>query len=156
MCIRDRYYYPPLRQKSKFALPWTGPWRVVEQVTAVDYRIELLSNTRKKRVVHHDSLKPFEGTGRFTDDEQSEVKDIPLLSPTDKEDIVKEQSLNDIADLFMPQSAYLSEVPSAFKSLPMDGYTSSDLDTNVQRPRAQRRPLRRRSRLKAPTRYSPG
>ena len=80
-----RYYYPPLKQKSKFALPWTGPWRVVERTSVVDYKIELVSNTKKKRVVHHDSLKPFEGTGRFTEDESSVIPDLPLLSPSDQE-----------------------------------------------------------------------
>ena len=150
-----RYYYPPLRQQSKFALPWTGPWRIVEQTSAVDYRIELVSNPKKKRVVHYDTLKPFEGTGRFTEDNSASDKDIPLISPTDGEDIVKDKTLDSMADLFMPQSAYLSDVPNAFQDVPGDGYTSSDSDTDLPRPRAPRRHLRPRSRLKAPSKYSP-
>ena len=56
-----RWYYPPLRQGNKFGLPWTGPWRIVSRPTDVDYKIKLVANPRKTRVVHHDVLKPYEG-----------------------------------------------------------------------------------------------
>ena len=55
-----RYYYKPLTQANKFARPWTGPWKIMQQVTEVDYRIALLSNPKKTRIVHYDVLKPFE------------------------------------------------------------------------------------------------
>ena len=39
-----RYYYLPLTQNNKFARPCTGPWRIIDRVTEVDYRIALVSN----------------------------------------------------------------------------------------------------------------
>ena len=55
-----RYYYPPEKQKSKFARPWLGPYEVVQKVTDVNYRIKEVANPDKTRVVHFDSLKPYE------------------------------------------------------------------------------------------------
>lgn len=56
-----RYYYPVVANRNKFARPWIGPYRISEQVTEVDYRIERLSEPRKPRVVHYDNLKPYIG-----------------------------------------------------------------------------------------------
>jgi hypothetical protein len=42
------------------ALPWTGPWRVVEHMTDVDYKIESVSKPGCLRVIHMDNLKKFE------------------------------------------------------------------------------------------------
>jgi len=55
-----RYYYPPCKTTNKFARPWIGPFQVMERVTAVDYRIQLVSDPEKKRVVHIDNLKAYE------------------------------------------------------------------------------------------------
>ena len=55
-----RYYYPPARNTNKFARPWIGPFVVLERTTLVDYRIQLVSNPTKIRVVHIDNLKPYE------------------------------------------------------------------------------------------------
>jgi len=66
-----RYYYPPLMQTSKFARPWEGPYKVLEKTTEVDYRIQSVANPTKVKVVHFDTLKPFEGS-----DEGAEIPDV--------------------------------------------------------------------------------
>ena len=38
----------------------TGPWRVIEVATDVDYKKESVSKPGCLRVVHMDNLKPFE------------------------------------------------------------------------------------------------
>ena len=120
----------------------------------MDYKIELVSSPNKKRVVHHDSLKPFEGTGRFTDDEVLSDHDRPILSPTDKEDDAPNKALDDMADLFMPQSALMSDVPDAYRdTAPCDSSTDSEDDGSPPLP--QRRRLRPRNRLKPPARFTP-
>ena len=160
-----RYYYPPLRQKSKFARPWTGPWRIVELTSTVDYRIELVSNTKKRRVVHHDSLKPFEGTGRFTDsDSSSDSLDTPLSSDKgfllennnvlDNKNVLddKNNCQDDIGDLFVPRGSELSDLPASIKNVPSEEL-SSDSDDDSPPPKPRRtRPQRVRRR---PQRYSP-
>ena len=55
-----RYYYPPSKTTNKFARPWIGPFLIQERVTPVDYRIVLVSDQKKIRVVHIDNLKPYE------------------------------------------------------------------------------------------------
>ena len=55
-----RYYYPPSKTTNKFARPWVGPFIVLERTSTVDYKIQLVSNPAKVRVVHIDNLKPFE------------------------------------------------------------------------------------------------
>jgi hypothetical protein len=56
-----RYYYLPLRNVNKFALPWVGPYRITRKVGDVDYQIELVSDPGRVKVVHVDDLKPYEG-----------------------------------------------------------------------------------------------
>ena len=77
-----------------------------------------MSNPRKRRVVHQDNLKAFEGTGRFTEDEEASEPNVPLLSPTDDENTKKDKALDDLADLFMPHSAQLSDVPCTLHNTP--------------------------------------
>ena len=52
-----RYYYLPIKISGKFIKPWTGPWKVIKQVTEVDYRIARLADLKNTRVVHIDHLK---------------------------------------------------------------------------------------------------
>jgi len=54
-----RYYYPPAKQTNKFARPWLGPFKVIDQPTTVDYTIQLVSDPTKTRTVHIDNLKPY-------------------------------------------------------------------------------------------------
>ena len=88
-----RYFYLPLTQGNKFARPWTGPWRIISKVTDVDYRISLVSQPAKTRVVHVDYLKPFER------------QEIPSTN-IDRNDDVTSQSpdepLSDIGRLYRP------------------------------------------------------
>ena len=105
--------------------------------------------------MHHDSLKPFEGTGCFTDEETQSELDIPLLSPTDGEDNAKDKALDDMADLFMPQSSHLSTIPDAYRDAPTDAWSSSDTDTAYPPARPQWKRLRPRDRLRAPSRFLP-
>ena len=55
-----RYYYPPASNTNKFARPWIGPFKVLERVTDVDYKIQLVSDPKKTRTIHIDNLKPYE------------------------------------------------------------------------------------------------
>ena len=84
-----RYFYLPLTQGNKFARPWTGPWRIISKVTEVDYRISLVSQPAKTRVVHMDYLKPFER------------QELPT-SDIDHRDDAQDDSLDDIAGLYHP------------------------------------------------------
>jgi transposase InsO family protein len=72
-----RYYYLPLRNANKFALPWLGPYRVVRRVGEVDYKIELLSDVTKRRVVHVDDLKLYEGQVEAEVYPESEIPEVP-------------------------------------------------------------------------------
>ena len=65
--------------------------------------------------------------------------------------------LDDMADLFMPQSAHLPAVPLAYKDTPRRAGDSSDTDTDTDYPppRPQRQRLRPRAKIKPPARYSP-
>ena len=45
----------------KLHRPWQGPFIVVKLIGDVVYRIQLLSNSRQRRVVHYNRLKPYEG-----------------------------------------------------------------------------------------------
>jgi hypothetical protein len=55
-----RYYYKPLLVTNKMASPWTGPWKIVDHVTDVDYKIESVGKPGSLRVIHMDNLKKFE------------------------------------------------------------------------------------------------
>ena len=48
-------------KSRKFHKPWAGPYRVVKQISEATYHIQLVSNLRKRVVVHFDRLKPFKG-----------------------------------------------------------------------------------------------
>ena len=71
-----RYYYPPTLQKSKFAQPWLGPYRVTRRCTTMDYQITLVSDPTKRRVVHFDTLKPFEGEDEESTEMLTEVPEV--------------------------------------------------------------------------------
>ena len=71
-----RYYYPPILQKSKFARPWLGPYRILRRCTKMDYEIQLVADPAKKRVVHFDTLKPFEGEDTESIDILAEVPEV--------------------------------------------------------------------------------
>ena len=60
----------------KLNRPWTGPWEVIKRLGEVVYRIKYRGAVRnyagvKRRIVHHNQLKPFHGSGN----EQSWVAD---------------------------------------------------------------------------------
>ena len=58
-----RYYYIPEKYKHKFAKPWLGPFRILDQISLVDHRIECVGTPNYAndiRVVHVDHLKPYE------------------------------------------------------------------------------------------------
>ena len=74
------YYYTPLTAGNKFARPWTGPWRILEKPTEVDYKIELVSNTAKTRVVHVDVLKKYvTGNHVVTSSSETESEDTDCV-----------------------------------------------------------------------------
>ena len=132
----------PLTQGNKFAKPWTGPWRVIAKVTEVNYRISLLSNPKKTRVVHYDYLKPFEGSA-----------DTPVHVSTDND--VRSNRHEDIAtirDLYAPWTVTTPSDPEDPNdnidppdTICDDSSSSkqSDTDTRYTRPqRVRRKPSR--------------
>ncbi|KRY14686.1 hypothetical protein T12_2009 [Trichinella patagoniensis] len=46
------------RPSRKFTTPWTGPFKIVKQVSRLDYRIRSISNPRRTLLVHVNRLKP--------------------------------------------------------------------------------------------------
>ena len=46
---------------KKFNKQWVGPYKVTKRISDATYRIQLLSNARKRIVVHFDRLKAFNG-----------------------------------------------------------------------------------------------
>jgi len=114
-----RYYYVPLTQGNKFARPWTGPWKVESQETEVDYKIALLSNPKKTRVVHFDVLKPYE---RLEDD----VVETQPGSDQSKEN--ESDILESIRDLYAPWKVTTDN--EALLSNSSEEKESSESDTN--------------------------
>ena len=151
-----RYYYTPVRQQNKFARPWTGPWLVVARPTLVDYEITLVSNPKKKRTVHMDQLKPFEGYPESsTDDDvpsqkQNTDNDVVHHSPPRSDTNVSDNPLDDLADLFNPRKGRLDT--SSCDSDHSDKIDSSSDDVVPSSPR-RRRKLRPRHGLRKPKRY---
>ena len=106
-------------------------------------------------MVHQDSLKPFEGTGHFSEDDVITERNAPLTSPSDKDAVARDTILDDVADLFMPHSAQLSDIPCAPEIDPSGAVSSSGSDSEEPPPQPRRRNLRPRGRLRKPERYSP-
>ncbi len=152
-----RYYYPPLRQQNKFARPWTGPWEVLRQTSSVDYEISLVSNPEKRRIVHFDTLKLFEGyktdtsdiTSSSMSDNESDSSDIYGCSPTRPND-----QLADVADLFLPHPSELTANECNSSDSDERGSASSPDDTRASDRKERRRGLRPRHTLRPPKRYS--
>jgi len=57
----------PKGKTKKFHKPWSGPYTIVKRLSDATYRIQLLSNPRKRVVVHFDRLKQFKGRINETD-----------------------------------------------------------------------------------------
>ena len=127
-----RYYYPPARINNKFARPWIGPFRVLEQCTEVDYRIELISNPKKKRVVHHDSLKSYEGSLDLISPHE---RDLPEPNPNYPDP----PDLGLLYDLEDPMEIYADLAPSGAEDLPF----LPEADPVPKRPLRTKRPPKR-------------
>ena len=56
-------WYPPLGNQ-KLAMGWVGPYKIIERLTDVTYKIEHVDN-KKQLVVHVDHLKPYKGGRNF-------------------------------------------------------------------------------------------
>ena len=66
-------WYPPLAY-VKLGLGWTGPYKVIDKITSVTYRIENQSSL-KRIVVHVDHLKKYFGEEETYDSSESIVHD---------------------------------------------------------------------------------
>lgn len=91
--------YPPAGLVHKFASPWHGPYRVLERVGDVNYKIQLQDGSRAEVVVHVDHLKRYFPRSEFRlgsedspppDDVQSPAGNIPSA---DVEPEVESESL---------------------------------------------------------------
>ena len=74
----------PRGKFKKFHHPWTGPYKVIKQLSDVNYRIQSVPG-RRRMVVHFDRLKPCHPATRLdnTDNEQSpgETRQPEVLTP---------------------------------------------------------------------------
>ena len=69
----------PPGQSAKLMHPWTGPYRIVERLSEVDYRIQELFGKKTPSVVHFDRLKRCHPDTRFPDQDTSD--DTPQDQP---------------------------------------------------------------------------
>ena len=72
----------PEKNKHKFAKPWLDPFKILDQVTPVDYRIEHVGTPNDNRVVRFDHLKLHE----TNDVSHEELKLPPLILDWDNTD----------------------------------------------------------------------
>ena len=133
-----RYYYPPVRQQSKFGRPWIGPWRVVKQVSEEDYLIELVANPKKRRVVHHDVLKPLE------------VRDDVILDYTSDPDSDRDTREQLREELVADLKAMMSPWEEGVNDREPSSSSSSEEESS---PLPRRRGLRPRGTIQKPSRF---
>jgi len=110
-----RYYYVPEKNRHKFACPWLGPYKVVDIITEVDYRIEKLAGRPDTRVVHVDHLKPYEK------DYEPSVVDLglpPLILDEDYLDLVTNKDRQDYLEFLEPFLDNKSDSPQISESEP--------------------------------------
>ena len=68
----------PKGQSKKLHIPWSGPYRVVTQLSDTVYRIEHLQNRRKRQVVHFNRLKPCPSDIRLPLDTRTRTTPTPV------------------------------------------------------------------------------
>ena len=137
-----RYYYVPEKNRHKFACPWLGPYKVIDKLTEVDYRIEKLAGKPDSRVVHVDHLKPYE-----KDFEPSvvEVALPPLILDEDYLDLVPDKDHEDYLEFLEP---FLDNQSESLQN------SASDPQAAIRIPTYCPGELRRSTRLvKPPRRY---
>jgi hypothetical protein len=83
---------------SKLVHPWIGPYRIVRQVSPVNYELTTVGNRHFKEVVHVSRLKPFIG---------KESRPSPSFISSLLEDDAKENT--DCADTIISPSLYVDE-----------------------------------------------
>ena len=66
---------PKRESCCKLHHPWTGPFRVLKQLSDTTYRIQHLSGNRQCKVVHFDKLKPCANGVTQTDSQQQTTQD---------------------------------------------------------------------------------
>ena len=93
--------YKPQAAQHKFAPAWKGPYRVVERVGDVNYRIKL-TETGPPTVVHVDHLKKFESA---SDRESLSEEPDPEAVASEAEsvdDVASEHGVDDVDDSASP------------------------------------------------------
>ena len=68
----------PKGQSKKLHIPWSGPYRVVTQLSDTVYRIEHLQNRRKRQVVHFNRLKPCPSDIHLPPDSRTRTTPTPV------------------------------------------------------------------------------
>ncbi|KRZ47583.1 hypothetical protein T02_11054 [Trichinella nativa] len=53
------------KRNRKFAIPWTGPFEIIQQVSGVNYRIQRIGSPRRTQLVHLNRLKRYRRDGQF-------------------------------------------------------------------------------------------
>ncbi|MEW8339218.1 MAG: hypothetical protein AB2708_05155 [Candidatus Thiodiazotropha taylori] len=98
-------WYPPLAG-LKLGLGWTGPYKVIDRLSSVTYKIQ--RDPKSKPLVSHvDHLKPYQGDGtpsnwqvsdihtdQDTENTDTEVSEI-IVENTDNTDAVVDNAIND-------------------------------------------------------------
>ena len=63
----------PRGQCRKFHRPWQGPYKIVNKLSDVTYKVQCIKNRRRRLVVHFDRLKRCSPEMRATEDAESPV-----------------------------------------------------------------------------------
>ena len=131
-----------MKNKHKFACPWIGPYKVLNKVTEVDYRIQRLSRKPDTRVVHVDHLKPYE---KDYEPSMDNLGLPPLILDEDYLDLVDDKAHKEYLDVLEPILDTKSDSPVLSESGPQAPFPIPDYSPVV---------LRRGNRsVKSPRRY---
>ena len=71
------------RGSRKLYHPWTGPYKVVKQLSEATYRIQKLHGRRQRKVVHFDHLKPCPANMRLDYDSDNSRTATDITSTTE-------------------------------------------------------------------------
>ena len=64
----------PRGKSKKLYRPWKGPFVVVKKLSDVTYRVQEVTNRRRRLVIHFNRLKPFRGTVSDRQPQQQEPR----------------------------------------------------------------------------------
>jgi hypothetical protein len=125
-----------LHLTTKLLHTWHGPWKVLEQLSPVNYRIQNLRGRKKQDTVHVRRLKPYNTRGHLDDVLPNNPDTITVVDDHDTEpvqptnDIVQEP-LGDISQLFSPNIPATEINSSQHATADTDITNIDNLETNL-------------------------